>query len=107
MAVGSRKSPSTPSPLSADSLAESVERISTLSTSSPELASELKDLCDYALTAMQAILETGSREDRIAVFKALSPMIVKLNAQSSDEADGTTAAEEARALLAGHWEDLI
>lgn len=111
--VGRRQSPRRPttsagaSNTNIDALSDSLSALTAAASTSPEIASTLEDLCGEAVTAMQAILEHGSREDRIAVFKALAPVIVKLNSQGTDINEESSAADEARTMLMGHWEDLV
>lgn len=94
MPPGARRSPERPA-------SHGVAAIASVAQSSPTVASELEELCHDALEAMRAQLEHGTVEDRIAVFKALAPMIRDLNSTTEDA--GPDPASEARDMLLGHW----
>ena len=97
MPVGDRASPRTPM--------DSTAQIAQVAKSSPRVAAELEELCMSAMDTMRAMMEHGSTDERIAVFKALSPIIAKMNS-GEDVDDGMDAAARARDLLAGHWKNL-
>lgn len=97
MPVGNRASPRSPNDMTA--------QVASIAKTSPRVAAELEDLCMSAMDTMRAMMEHGSTDERIAVFKALSPIIAKMN-QGDDVDDGLDAAARARDLLHGHWENL-
>ena len=68
-----------------------------------QVLSRLNSLCNDAITGMYAMLEHGTREDRVAVFKALMPLIKEMGAESEG---GTPAQVEARQILLGAWGEI-
>lgn len=98
MSVGARTSPARPP-------AVGIAAVASTAQSSARVASELEELCHDAVESMRATIEHGTIEDRIAVFKALAPLINKLQDNASED-DGPDAAARARDLLLGHWRDI-
>ena len=99
MPTGRRSSPDTPTIHSGVSGVEQVAR------TSPRVAAELEDLCLDSLETMRAMLEHGSTDERIQVFKALAPVISKMGQESAGE-DGPDPAAKARELLLGNWKSI-
>lgn len=101
MAVGSRKSAIRPQSMDA-----MVDTLTTGAAMSSRLNEELEALAEDSLASMRAMIEHGNTEERIMVFKALSPIIVKLNSRTDTATNELDAADRARQILRGHWQDI-
>ncbi|MFG0329867.1 MAG: hypothetical protein ACF8PN_08220 [Phycisphaerales bacterium] len=99
--------PVTPTPRASSNQGQSKPKQAPVVVEAPdELMADLNGLCQEAIAGMRAMLEHGTREDRVAVFRALAPMIREMATPGSDLDGASGGAAEAVEVLLSQWDDL-